>query len=82
MRRYKNASWQRQALCASSLLNFFAQMPDEVEAAKHLCRGCPVIDQCRQLADEIERNAGQTHIVGVWGGESTGDRIKRRRAVA
>lgn len=73
-------AWQDRASCAHTPLNFFAQMPDEIEAAKHLCQGCPVIEPCRDLADELERTAGQTYIVGVWGGESTGDRIKRRRA--
>lgn len=78
--RLMSTPWQDAAACASVNLNFFAQMPDEIEAAKHVCQSCPVIQECRRLSDEIERNAGQSHIVGVWGGESTGDRIKRRRA--
>ena len=42
---------------------FFAESPDEVEAAKALCRECPARAAC--LAGALERR----ELWGVWGGE-------------
>ena len=42
---------------------FFAESPADVEAAKALCRTCPVIDEC--LAGAIDRHEPW----GVWGGQ-------------
>lgn len=42
---------------------FFAESPSDVEAAKAVCLGCPVREEC--LAGALERR--EPH--GVWGGE-------------
>jgi WhiB family redox-sensing transcriptional regulator len=42
---------------------FFAESPADVEAAKALCRDCPVREAC--LAGALERREPW----GVWGGE-------------
>ena len=42
---------------------FFAEAPADVEAAKALCRDCPVRETC--LAGALERREPW----GVWGGE-------------
>lgn len=42
---------------------WFAESPVQVEAAKALCRGCPVRQTC--LAGALERREP----TGVWGGE-------------
>jgi len=42
---------------------FFAESPDDAEAAKALCRGCPARAAC--LAGALERREPW----GVWGGE-------------
>jgi WhiB family redox-sensing transcriptional regulator len=42
---------------------FFAESPADVEAAKALCVGCPVLDEC--LAGALERREPW----GVWGGQ-------------
>ncbi len=42
---------------------WFAESPADVEAAKALCVGCPVKDQC--LAGALERREPW----GVWGGQ-------------
>lgn len=42
---------------------FFAELPDDVERAKVLCRGCPARLAC--LAGAMERREP----CGVWGGE-------------
>lgn len=52
---------------------FFATLPGEIEAAKAVCRRCPVRLPC---LDEAVRNPG---LRGVWGGASDGDRQSLRR---
>ncbi len=42
---------------------FFAESPSDVELAKALCQGCPVVAEC--LAGALERREPW----GVWGGE-------------
>ena len=42
---------------------FFAELPDDVERAKALCRGCPARLAC--LAGAVQRREP----CGVWGGE-------------
>jgi WhiB family redox-sensing transcriptional regulator len=42
---------------------FFAESPADVEAAKALCRECPIRDRC--LAGAVQRREPW----GVWGGE-------------
>ena len=54
---------------------FFAELPDDVELAKSVCRGCPVRASC--LAGAIQRREPW----GVWGGELflRGDIVPRKR---
>jgi WhiB family redox-sensing transcriptional regulator len=42
---------------------WFAELPQDVETAKSLCRGCPVQESC--LAGALERGEPW----GVWGGQ-------------
>lgn len=42
---------------------WFAELPEQVEAAKALCAGCPIRAQC--LAGALERSEPW----GVWGGQ-------------
>ncbi|MFX0538281.1 WhiB family transcriptional regulator [Ornithinimicrobium sp. Y1847] len=42
---------------------WFAELPDDVERAKELCLGCPLVEQC--LAGALERREPW----GVWGGQ-------------
>lgn len=42
---------------------WFAESPADVEAAKALCRDCPVVEMC--LAGALERREPW----GVWGGQ-------------
>ena len=55
---------------------YFAESPDDVEAAKTRCRSCPV--RCECLAGALERREPW----GVWGGELflSGAVIPRKRA--
>ncbi|MGH3423741.1 MAG: WhiB family transcriptional regulator [Nocardioidaceae bacterium] len=54
---------------------FFAETPHDVEAAKALCLGCPVREQC--LNGALDR----AEPWGVWGGELffQGNVIPRKR---
>ena len=54
---------------------FFAELPEDVELAKALCRACPVRIAC--LAGAVERREPW----GVWGGELflRGDVVPRKR---
>ncbi len=54
---------------------YFAESPTDVELAKELCLGCPVISEC--LAGALERREPW----GVWGGELflSGAVIPRKR---
>ena len=49
--------------CRSDPDLFFAELPEDVEQAKVLCRSCPIRVSC--LADAIQRREPW----GVWGGE-------------
>lgn len=42
---------------------FFAEAPAEIEDAKTLCRGCPLITEC------LEGALARREPWGVWGGE-------------
>lgn len=50
-----------------------------------VCEQCPVIEQCRLVADHVETAPGYENgcnlmlIAGVWGGETPGDRVRRRK---
>jgi len=49
--------------CTDDPALFFAESPDDVDAAKALCRECPVRAAC--LAGALQRREP----LGVWGGE-------------
>lgn len=61
------------AACASSPPDwFFPADQRELDRARTVCAGCPVLEQCRraarQLADELRRDQ-HYGLIGVWGGE-------------
>jgi WhiB family redox-sensing transcriptional regulator len=47
---------------------------EEIEAAKAVCRSCPVQDSCLQFALETNQEAG------IWGGTTEVERRRVRRA--
>lgn len=79
------ASWLRSAACAAEDPDLFHPDKDDpqrgakVERAKAVCARCPVIAECRDLADRLEGRKGKGEIYGVWGGESVTERLRRRR---
>ena len=70
--------WQESAACRGMSIHlFFGEDNEQTRAArekraKAVCRTCPVIDTCLQVA--IDRNER-----GVWGGTNEQDRKRIRR---
>ena len=57
------AGWEKLPCRLGDPDLFFAESPADVEAAKALCRDCPLLHEC--LAGALERREPW----GVWGGE-------------
>lgn len=81
--------WRADAACRGMTDRFFAPRPGgrhgshgpairETEAARTVCAGCPVIDQCRAHLADIQ--AATLH--GVWAGTSWRDRRGRNKRTA
>lgn len=71
--KYDPDSWQNQAQCALMRVDPAIMHPDvatraEVEKAKQVCVGCPVLEQCRQHA--VDQGPG---VYGVHAGEWHGE---------
>lgn len=74
-------TWHTQAACAAPQFKahedlWFARPGDQqaMDAAKRICRSCPVMQECGQyaLAERIEH--------GVWGGMTNAQRMAIRRS--
>lgn len=68
-------AWMKSGNCVGVDPDLFfpeAGAPDAVDAAKAVCDGCPVIQECRDWADECGEK------FGIWGGESSRERRRRR----
>ncbi|MBU6213702.1 MAG: WhiB family transcriptional regulator [Actinomycetales bacterium] len=73
--------WRHDAACRDSDPELFFPIGNtgpalhQIEAAKQICRICPVISECLQWALDTGQEAG------VWGGASEDERrMMRRRA--
>ena len=44
-----------------------------------MCGRCPVRDECRDYADQVEGRRNVTYLFDVWGGETPQQRASRRR---
>ena len=56
----RDISWQNNALCMNSPVDFFDE--DHPEEALQICADCPVKMQCLSFALEMKT------VAGVWGG--------------
>jgi WhiB family transcriptional regulator, redox-sensing transcriptional regulator len=78
-RRWMQQDWMADCAC-SGLTHLFFPPPFEREArrllreaaARQICAGCPVIDECRTWAI----NNGE---LGFWGGQNDEERLAIRR---
>ncbi|GHB03691.1 transcriptional regulator WhiB [Streptomyces tendae] len=77
-----STDWRSKAACRYEDPDLFFPIGNtgpalgQVEEAKAVCRGCPVMERCLQWALE----SGQEH--GVWGGTDEADRRRMRRRAA
>ena len=68
----KDLTWLDRIACAGLDPDiFFPERGERAEAAKVVCRTCPVARQCQEF-----RQGAQ---FGVWGGQSDRDRRKQRK---
>lgn len=71
--------WRMSAICKDSNAELFfpigstGQALDMIEAAKQVCGGCPVTEECLQFALDTNQEAG------VWGGYTEEERRAIRR---
>lgn len=70
---HRNVKWQEQALCQEVAAEWFPAKGDReaADAAKRVCKLCPVRTECLEYALTYDEYAG------VWGGLSE----RQRRAV-
>lgn len=54
-------SWQDEALCATSDIDFFSELPEEQVKARSLCGECPVRLECLSYALDTQTR------FGTWG---------------
>ncbi|HZJ47628.1 MAG TPA: WhiB family transcriptional regulator [Acidimicrobiia bacterium] len=70
--------WHAQAACASYPAEVFfppSDAPQAAKAAKLICAGCPVRDECLSFAIDTAQSEG------VWGGMDAGERRRLRRRI-
>lgn len=71
--------WREHAACRLTDADLFFPAGstgiavDQIQAAKAVCRSCPVQDACLQFALESNQEAG------IWGGKDEDERRKLRR---
>lgn len=70
--------WMGDASCAKQGVS---SIWDYMEEATQIgvCSHCPVVDECRAYSDRLEGYRGPLVLVGVFAGESVGERVSRRR---
>ena len=76
---WDNDGWRDRAACRLTDANLFfpagttGSAVDQIQAAKAVCRICPVQDDCLQFAFETNQESG------VWGGKDEDERRKLRK---
>jgi len=76
---WDNERWRGKAACRHTDAELFfpagstGSAVDQIEAAKAVCRSCPVQRECLQFALESNQESG------IWGGKDEDERRKLRR---
>lgn len=73
-------TWQDNATCAHHAADWHSEAVGVVAYAKQVCATCPVLTECRDWCDAIERDRSRSMNFGVYGGETPDDRHARRLA--
>jgi WhiB family transcriptional regulator, redox-sensing transcriptional regulator len=77
---WDTSAWRDQAACRHTDPNLFFPAGstglaiEQIEAAKDVCRSCPVQDACLRFAFETNQEAG------IWGGTDEDERRRLRRS--
>lgn len=75
-----NTEWQDDAACRGRDTNIFMRQARQKEA-RAICAKCPVLAECREWNDAWEGdNVTQNSLIGIFAGESPGERCDRRIA--
>lgn len=67
--------WQDDARCKGVAVGIF-YIKSHQHVARQMCLSCPVMRECRDWGDKVERSA--TEVFGVLGGELQAQRRNRR----
>lgn len=76
---WDDEGWRDRAACRHTDANLFfpagstGSAEDQIQAAKAVCRSCPVQDACLRFAFETNQDSG------VWGGKDEDERRKLRK---
>ena len=67
-------AWMDDAVCRAGEWDLM-----DTDMQKRTCVRCPVRDECRDYADQVEGRRNVTYLFDVWGGETPQQRASRRR---
>ncbi|GAB3251854.1 WhiB family transcriptional regulator [Kineosporia babensis] len=74
-------SWQAQSACLTADPDVMASdLPDDIAVAKGFCAVCPVLAECREWNDSMEKRDPKCNS-GTFAGEDAEERAVRRRRV-
>ena len=68
-------AWMDDAACRAG--DWWDRMDTYMK--QRMCGRCPVRDECRDYADQVEGRRNVTYLFDVWGGETPQQRASRRR---
>lgn len=72
-------NWRARAACLDVETEFFFKTEFEIKGLA-VCDICPVIKECRKLADEFEAGEPLSRLAGIYGGLRPRERYERRKA--
>ena len=67
-------AWMDDAVCRAGEWDLM-----DTDMQQRTCVRCPVRDECRDYADQVEGRRNVTYLFDVWGGETPQQRASRRR---
>jgi hypothetical protein len=78
---HRRPVWELYAACRGAGPEMFHDAKRTADCLA-VCHRCPVIEECRSMADDVEKYEQDLHcVVGIYGGETPKQRIERRRNV-
>ena len=67
-------AWMDDAVCRAGEWDLM-----DTDMQQRTCGRCPVRDECRDYADQVEGRRNAKYLFDVWGGETPRQRASRRR---